>query len=228
MRLLVVEDDPKMGALLRRGLAENGHAVDLAATATDGLWLGTEQDYDAAVVDLVLPDGDGLSLCIALRARHRWCPVVMLTARDAVADRVRCLDGGADDYLTKPFAFDELVARVRAVARRGAAPRPAVLEVGDLTLDPATRTVRRGGADITLTAREFALLDCLMRRRGEVLTRTALLSLAWDPVYDVDPHVVTVYIGYLREKIDTPFGRRTLQTVRGAGYRIADDAPPAD
>ena len=229
MRLLVVEDAVKMGGLLRRGLQESGHAVDLVCTGADAVWLGVEQDYDVVVLDVMLADMDGFQVCRRLRDQQRWMPVLMLTARDAVEDRVRGLDAGADDYLTKPFAFEELLARVRALARRGARERPAVLRVGDLRLDPATREVRRGDRPIALTAREFSLLECFMRRPGEVLGRTWLLEQVWDFAFDGDPHVVTVYVGYLREKIDVPFGRSTLRTVRGAGYQLrADGAPAAD
>jgi two-component system OmpR family response regulator len=227
VRLLVVEDAVKMGGLLRRGLQESGHAVDLVCTGAEAVWLGVEQDYDVIVLDVMLGDMDGFLVCRRLRERQRWMPVLMLTARDAVEDRVRGLDAGADDYLTKPFAFAELLARVRALARRGTRERPAVLRVGDLSLDPATRQVGRGDHPIALTAREFGLLECFMRRPGEVLGRTWLLGQVWDFAFDGDPHVVTVYIGYLREKIDVPFGRSTLRTVRGAGYQLRDDGAPA-
>ncbi len=227
MRLLVVEDAVKMGGLLRRGLQEEGHAVDLACTGADAVWLGTERDYDVVVLDVMLGDMDGFEVCRRLRDGRRWAPVLMLTARDAVDDRVRGLDAGADDYLTKPFAFAELLARVRALGRRGHRERPAVLRVGDLSLDPATREVRRGLELVALTAREFSLLDCFMRRPGEVLDRTWLLEQVWDFAFDGGPHVVTVYVGYLREKIDAPFGRSTLRTVRGAGYQLRDDGASA-
>lgn len=222
MRLLVVEDAVKMGGLLRRGLQEEGHAVDLATCGADAVWLGTERAYDAVVLDVMLPDLDGFEVCRRLRERQRWMPVLMLTALDAVPDRVRGLDVGADDYLTKPFAFEELVARVRALVRRGARERPVVLRVGDLSLDPATREVRRGDRPVALTAREFGLLECFMRHPGEVLGRAWLLEQVWDFAYE-DPHVVTVYVGYLREKV----GRSTLRTVRGAGYQLRDDGAPA-
>jgi len=221
-RILVVEDAGKLAGLLRRGLAEQGYAVDVAANGSDAVWMGTETAYDAVVLDLVLPDIDGLEVCRRLRERGRWAPVLVLTARDAVADRIRGLDSGADDYLTKPFAFGELLARLRALLRRGTGARPAVLEVGDLRLDPAARTVHRGAARIELTAKEFALLEYLMRHPGQVLSRPRLLEHVWDFGFDGDPHVLSVYVGYLREKIDKPFGRHCLQTVRGMGYRIAD------
>jgi two-component system, OmpR family, response regulator len=224
VRLLVVEDAAKMGGLLRRGLVEEGHAVDLVRTGTDAVWLGAEREYDAVVLDVMLGDIDGFEVCRRLRDRQRWMPVLMLTARDAVEDRVRGLDAGADDYLTKPFAFAELLARLRALGRGRRLERPAVLRVGDLSLDPARHEVRRGSTPIPLTAREFGLLHCLMRHQGEVLGRTWLLEQVWDFAFDGDPHVVTVYVGYLREKIDTPFGRSTLRTVRGVGYQLRDDA----
>ena len=230
MRVLVVEDEVKMAALLRRALEEEGYAVDLAGRADEALWLGTENAYDAVVLDVMLPDGDGFSVCRGLREAGRWSPVLMLTARDAVADRVAGLDAGADDYLTKPFSLAELMARLRALIRRGAVERPAILRVGDLSLDPTTRTVRRGERAIELTAKEFALLEYLMRHPGEVLGRTRLIEHVWDFAYDGDSNVVDVYVRYLRNKIDRPFGRETIETVRGAGYRLRgepDDAPLA-
>ncbi len=227
MRLLVVEDDPGMASVLTRGLGENGYAVDVASTGEDGLWLGCEQDYDVVLLDIGLPGIDGLTTLRRLRDARRWTPVLMLTAKDAVADRVAGLDAGADDYLTKPFAFAELLARLRALARGRTRERPAVLTVGDLELDPATRQVRRGGLPVTLTATEFALLETLMRSPGQVLTRSELIGSVWDFARESDSNVVDVYVGYLRAKLDRPFGRASLQTVRGAGYRIrgADDTP---
>jgi two-component system, OmpR family, response regulator len=224
MRLLVVEDDPGLLAVLVRGLGEAGFAVDSAADGGTALWLATENDYDTVVLDLGLPDLDGLSVLSRLRAGGRWAPVLVLTARDAVPDRVRGLDGGADDYLVKPFAFPELLARVRALVRRGARERPCVLSVGDLALDPASHEVRRGAVDIPLTATEFALLECFMRYPGEVLSRTQLIDQVWDMAFDKDSNVVDVYVGYLRAKVDRPFGRTTIRTVRGAGYVMADDS----
>ena len=220
MRVLVVEDEPKMAGLLQRGLVEEGYAVDVVATGGDAVWAATENPYDAIVLDVMLPDIDGFEVCRRLRAGDRWAPVLMLTARDAVYDRVNGLDAGADDYLTKPFAFNELFARLRALFRRGAAERPAVLRAADLELDPSTRRVHRGTTPVELTAKEFALLEYLMRRPGEVLTRTQLIEHVWDFGYDGDSNVVDVYIRYLRQKIDRPFGRDTIQTVRGAGYRL--------
>jgi two-component system OmpR family response regulator len=222
MRVLVVEDDARMAELLRRGLQEEGYAVDLASTGEEGVWLGTENDYDAVVLDVMLPDGDGFEVCRRLRQADRWAPVMMLTARDAVPDRVAGLDAGADDYLTKPFSFQELFARVRALVRRGAGERPAVLEVGDLRLDPATRRVHRGDEELSLTAKEAALLEYFLRHPGEVLTRAQIIEHVWDFAYDGGSNVVDVYVRYLREKVDRPFGRRTIETVRGAGYRIRE------
>jgi two-component system OmpR family response regulator len=220
MHILVIEDQIKMAGLLRRGLTEEGYAVDVAVNGTDGLWAAAENGYDAILLDLMLPDVSGLEVCRRLRAAGRWTPVIILTARDAVPDRVEGLDAGADDYLTKPFAFTELVARIRALVRRGPSERPPVLVVGDLTLDPAARTVTRAGARVELTAKEFALLEFLMRRAGEVLSRTQILEHVWDFAYDGDSNVVDVYVRYLREKVDRPFGRRSIETVRGSGYRL--------
>jgi two-component system OmpR family response regulator len=224
MRVLVVEDELKMAGLLKRALEEEGYAVDVAGRGEDALWFGTENPYDAIVLDVMLPDLDGFEVSRRLREAGRWSPVLMLTARDAVADRVAGLDAGADDYLTKPFSFAELLARLRALVRRGAAERPPVLRVGDLSLDPARRAVTRDGVSIDLTAREFALLEYLMRRAGEVLTRTQLIEHVWDFAYDGDSNVVDVYIRYLRNKVDRPFGRDSIRTVRGAGYRLEDGA----
>ena len=220
MRILVVEDETRMAALLKRGLEEEGDTVDVAATGTDGLHLATEFDFDAVVLDAMLPGMDGFEVCRRMRAGRRWAPVLMLTARDAVDDRVRGLDAGADDYLVKPFAFAELAARLRALLRRGASERPTVLEVGDLRLDPAARTVERSGVQVDLTAKEFALLELLMRNAGQVLSRTRILDHVWDFAYDAASNVVDQYIGYLRRKIDKPFDREDLETVRGAGYRL--------
>jgi two-component system OmpR family response regulator len=226
LRILVVEDAAKLAGLLRRGLAEEGYAVDVVTGGSEAVWLASERDYDAIVLDVVLDDGvDGFEVCRRLRAAGRWAPVLVLTARDAVEDRIRGLDAGADDYLTKPFAFAELLARLRALMRRGAGERPAVLVVGDLRLDPATRQVHRGDRRIEVTAKEYALLEYLMRHQDHVLSRADLIEHVWDFTFDGDPHVVSVYIGYLREKVDRPFGRRSLETVRGMGYRIRDDQP---
>ena len=209
--------------LLRRGLTEEGHATDVAPTGDEALWRAQAIPYDAVVLDVMLPGVDGFEVCRRLRAAEVWSPVLMLTARDAVEDRVEGLDAGADDYLLKPFAFDELLARLRALARRGAVERPAVLEVGDLRLDPATRGVRRGEVDVDLSAKEYALLETFMRRPGQVLSRLDLLEHAWDYGYENRSNVVDVYVRYLRDKIDRPFGRASLETVRGAGYRLRAD-----
>jgi len=223
VRVLVVEDAVKVAGILKRGLTEEGFAVDLVASGEEAVWIANENSYDAVVLDVVLGGMDGFEVCRRLRDQGRWFPVLMLTARDAVSDRVRGLDSGADDYLTKPFAFPELVARLRALMRRGAKPRPSVIAVGDLSLDPSTREVRRGANDIALTAKEFALLEYFMRNPEQVLSRTRLLEHVWDFAFDGDPHVVSVYVGYLRDKIDRPFKRASLETVRGSGYRLRDE-----
>jgi two-component system, OmpR family, response regulator len=223
MRVLVVEDDPKMAGLLRRGLTEEGHAADVARTGGDALWMAQAVEYDAIVLDVMLPELDGFQVCRRLRAEGVWSPVLMLTARDAVEDRVAGLDAGADDYLPKPFSFAELLARLRALARRGTAERPAVVEVGDLRLDPATRQVWRGETELRLSAKEFAILEAFMNRPEQVLSRDRLLEHAWDFAYEARSNVVDVYVRYLREKIDRPFGRASLETVRGMGYRLRAD-----
>ena len=223
MRILVVEDELKMASLLRRGLMEEGHAVDLARTGDEALWLAGAAEYDAIVLDLMLPGVDGIEVCRRVRESGVWAPVLMLTARDAVEDRVAGLDAGADDYLPKPFSFAELLARIRALARRGGTERPVVLEVGDLRLDPATRQVWRGHDEVSLSAKEFALLEAFMRRPGLVLSRLQLLEHAWDYGYENRSNVVDVYIRYLRDKIDRPFARDSIETVRGVGYRLRKD-----
>jgi two-component system, OmpR family, response regulator len=220
VRILIVEDEVKLAALLRRGLIEEAYAPDVAATGEDALWMARSTEYDAIVLDLMLPGVDGLEVCRRLRADGVWSPVLMLTARDALEDRIGGLDAGADDYLTKPFAFAELLARLRALARRGAPERPAVVTVGDLSLDPATRRVWRGETAIELSPKEFSLLETFMRRPGRVLSRFELLEHAWDYEYEHRSNVIDVYVRYLREKIDRPFGRESLETVRGVGYRL--------
>src|SRR5262245_53506952 len=220
MRLLVVEDDPKMAGLIRRGLLEEGHAADVARVGDDAVWMAQAVEYDAIVLDLMLPGLNGFEVCRRLREDGVWSPVLMLTARDGVEDRIAGLDAGADDYLPKPFSFAELLARLRAVARRAAPERPAVLEVGDLRLDPATRQVWRGETEVSLSGKEFALLETFMRRPGQVLSRYELLEHAWDYAYENRSNVVDVYVGYLRVKIDRPFDRDSLETVRGVGYRL--------
>jgi two-component system, OmpR family, response regulator len=224
MRVLVVEDEAKMANLLKRGLEHEGYAVDLAADGVEALWAAREFDFDAIVLDAMIPEPDGFEVCRTLRAEGRWMPVLLLTARDAVDDRVLGLDAGADDYLTKPFAFSELFARLRALTRRELGARPTVLEVGDLVLDPATRDVRRGEVPISLSAKQFAILEQFMRRPGEVLTRADLLEHVWDFAYEGTSNLVDVYVRTLRERIDRPFGVDSIETVRGAGYRLRDEA----
>jgi two-component system OmpR family response regulator len=223
MHVLVVEDEVKMAALIRRGLAEEGFAADVATTGEEAVVMAGSTAYDAVVLDVMLPGADGFQTCRALRDDGVWAPVLMLTARDAIEDRVTGLDGGADDYLTKPFSFAELLARLRALIRRGQSERPSVLEVGNLRLDPATRQVWRGNVEISLSAKEFALLDAFMRRPGHVLTRLQLLEQAWEYDYEHRSNVIEVYIRYLRRKIDEPFGAASIETVRGAGYRLRKD-----
>ena len=223
MRVLVVEDHERMADLLRRGLEEEGYAVDLANTGEDGRWMAGEQAYDAILLDVMLPAANGFEVCREIREAGCWAPVLMLTARDAVGDRVRGLDAGADDYLTKPFSFEELLARLRALLRRGAAERPAILRAGDLELDPATHRVHRGDDRVDLTAKELSLLECFLRHAGEVLSRSMLIEHVWDFAFESDSNVVDVYVRYLREKIDRPFGVDSIETVRGVGYRLRAD-----
>jgi two-component system OmpR family response regulator len=223
MRVLIVEDDVKMAALLRRGLSEEGSAADVARSGEDALWMAAANPYEAVILDVMLPGIDGFEVCRQLRNDGVWAPVLLLTARDAVEDRVAGLDGGADDYLVKPFSFAELSARLRALVRRGTPERPAVLEVGDLRLDPATRRAWRGEQEINLSAKEFALLEAFMRRPGDVLTRLELLERAWDFAYENRSNVIDVYVRYLRKKVDRPFGVESIETVRGAGYRLRED-----
>ena len=223
MRVLVVDDEPRMASVIRRSLAKEGMAADVAGHAEDALWMAQAVDYDAIVLDVMLPGRSGFEACRELRDRGVWAPVLMLTAREAVEDRVAGLDSGADDYLVKPFALAELHARLRSLTRRGRPERPAVLAVGDLALDPAKRTVRRGAQDIDLSTKEFALLEALMRRAGEVLTRLELIEQTWDIAYENRSNVVDVHVCRLREKIDRPFGRQSIETVRGVGYRLSAD-----
>jgi two-component system OmpR family response regulator len=218
-----VEDDVRMAAAIRRGLRFEGLVADVAADGEKALLAVRATDYDAILLDVMVPGIDGFETCRRLRADDVWVPVLMLTARDAVEDRVRGLDGGADDYMTKPFSLAELMARLRALVRRGPGERPAVLKAGDLRLDPATREVRRGEAEIELSAREFALLETFMRRPGQVFTQMQLLEAAWDLGYEQRSNVVEVYVRYLREKIDRPFDVSSIETVRGAGYRLRKD-----
>jgi two-component system OmpR family response regulator len=223
MRVLIVEDELKMAGLVRRGLTEAGHAADVATTGDDALWMAEAHPYDAIVLDVMLPGRNGFETCRALRKAGVWAPVLMLTARDAVEDRVAGLDAGADDYLTKPFSFAELLARLRALVRRGGVERPTVVEVGDLRLDPASRKVWRGKQEIHLSPKEFALLEAFMRRPGQALSRLQLLEHAWDFAYENRSNVIDVYMRYLREKVDRPFGASSLETVRGVGYRLRED-----
>jgi len=220
MRVLIVEDELKMAKLVRRGLITQGLAADVAVRGEDALWMAGATDYDAIVLDVRLPGIDGIETCRRLRDDGVTSPVLMLTARGAVQDRVAGLDTGADDYVVKPIHLDELAARLRALVRRRPVERPTVLRVGDLTLDPATRRVARGGVEIELSAKEFALLEEFMRRPGQVLSRFQLLEHGWDGQYENRSNIVDVYVRYLREKVDRPFGVETLETVRGVGYRL--------
>jgi len=226
MRVLVVEDELRMAALLKRGLTEEGYAVDVASTGTEALWHATEFDYDAVLLDVMLPEMSGIEVCRQLRERKRWMPVLMLTARDAISDRVRGLDVGADDYLVKPFSFDEMSARVRALIRRGAVERPSELRVGGLRLDPAARRAWRGDVELELSTKEYALLRMFLSHPGQVLTRSQILEHVWDYAYDGGSNVVDQYVLYLRRKIDRPFGVQQLDTVRGAGYRLREQPQP--
>jgi two-component system, OmpR family, response regulator len=218
MRILVVEDDVKLVRALRRGLVQEGYEVEVANTGDAALEMAVDQDYDAVVLDIMLPGRDGFAVCRALRERERWVPVIMLTARADVRDRIRGLDEGADDYLVKPFDFGELLARLRALIRREPADRGALLEAGDLLVDPETRIVTRDGDEIELTARELAVLEVLARNAGHVVTRAELLGQVWDEDYDGSPNVVDVYVGYLRRKLEHPSGPRLIRTVRGVGF----------
>jgi two-component system OmpR family response regulator len=223
MRVLIVEDEAKMAGLIRRGLEREGMAVDTAGEGEEALWRAEAVDYDAIVLDLMLPGIDGLEVCRRLRESGVWSPILMLTARDAVRDRVAGLDRGADDYLTKPFSYAELLARLRAIVRRGRPERPTELRVGDLRLDPATRQAWRGEDEIALSAKEFALLETFMRRPGEILSRFQLIEHAWDYEYENRSNIVDSYVRFLREKIDRPFGVESIETVRGVGYRLRRD-----
>jgi two-component system OmpR family response regulator len=226
MRVLVIEDEVGLAETVRDGLRLDGFTVDVVFDGIDGLWTATESPhgaYDVIVLDIMLPRLSGYEVCRQLRQRDVWTPVLMLTAKDGEYDQADALDLGADDYLTKPFSFVVLVARLRALIRRGAPRRPTVLSAGDLSLDPARRRVNRGAHEIAVTPREFALLEFLLRRRGDVVTKTAIIENVWDAHFDGDPNIVEVYIGYLRRKIDHPFGRAAIQTVRGVGYRLEQD-----
>ena len=221
MRVLVVEDEKRLAAGLKKGLEAEGFATDVALDGTDGLWMAREHPYDALVLDIMLPGVNGFKICATLRDEGVWTPILMLTAKAGELDEAEALDTGADDYLTKPFSYIVLVARLRALMRRGSSERPAVLEAGDLSLDPGTRRVFRGEAEIDLTAREMALLDFLMRHKGEVVSKRDILDHVWDYDFDGDANIVEVYIRRLRNKLDRPFERDTIETLRGAGYRLA-------
>jgi two-component system OmpR family response regulator len=223
MRVLVVEDEPRLAASLKSGLQAEGFAVDLAPDGREGLWFARENPYDVILLDIMLPVLNGYKVCEQLRADGNWTPVIMLTAKDGEWDQVEALDTGADDYITKPFSFDVLLARVRSVLRRGASERPVNLEVGDLVLDPASKRVTRAGEEVRLTARELALLEFLMRRPGDVVTKQQILAGVWDFDFEGDPNVVEVYVARLRRKLDRPFDRNDIETLRGSGYRLRND-----
>jgi len=221
MRVLVVEDETRLAEGLRRGFEAEGFAVDLAANGTDGLWLARENEYSVIVLDIMLPGLSGYRVCETLRSERNWTPILMLTAKDGEWDQVEALDTGADDYLTKPFSYAVLLARVRALIRRGAGDRPTVLEAGDVRVDPASKTVWRGESVIDLTAREFSVLEYLMRRKGEVVSKREVLDNVWDSDFEGDPNIVEVYVRHLRNKLDRPFEREAIETLRGSGYRLA-------
>lgn len=221
MRILLVEDEERLATAIAHGLMAEGFMVDVVQNGADGLWRAVEGHYAAIVLDILLPDLNGYEVCAALRERKIWTPILMLTAKDGEYDEAEALDTGADDFLSKPFSYVVLFARLRALVRRNASPRPAVLSVDDLELDPATRRCQRGKAQISLTPREFAVLEALMRRPGEVVPKRKIIDLVWGMDFYGDPNVVEVYVGYLRRKIDLPFGRRNLETLRGVGYRLA-------
>ena len=223
MRVLVVEDEKRLAAGLKKGLEAEGYATDVALTGTDGLWLAREHAYDAIVLDIMLPGVNGYRVCATLREEGNWTPILMLTAKDGEFDEAEALGTGADDYVTKPFSHVVLVARLRALIRRGAGERPAVLEAGDLRFDPGTRRVTRGGQEVSLTAREMALLEFLLRRKGDVVSKTEILDHVWDYEFQGDHNIVEVYVRHLRNKLDRPFARNAIQTVRGVGYRLAAD-----
>ena len=228
MRLLIVEDEARLASALQRGLSNEGFTVDVAHTGPDGLHAAQETAYDAVILDIMLPGLSGYRIIEHLRGAENWVPILMLTAKDGEYDEADALDLGADDYLTKPFSFVVLLARLRALLRRGVTPRPASLTVDDLVLDPAAHTVKRGDTPIELTPREFSLLEFLMRRAGDAVSKADILHHVWDANYEGDANVVEVYVGYLRRKIDTPFDRQSVQTVRGAGYRLTPDGGRAD
>ncbi len=223
MRVLLVEDEPRLAEMVRVGLVSEGFVVEVGADGADGLWRGTEGEFDVIVLDIMLPKLNGYDVLRTLRARDVWTPVLMLTAKDGEYDQADAFDLGADDYLTKPFSFVVLTARLRALQRRGAPERPSVLTAGDLSLDPARRRAARGDTVLTLTPREYGVLEFLLRNKGTVLSKAQILAAVWDAHYDGDDNIVEVYVGYLRRKIDTPFGRQAIETVRGMGYRLLAD-----
>jgi DNA-binding response OmpR family regulator len=223
VRVLVVEDEEALGASLRRGLEADGFAVDVALNGTDGLWMAQKTAYDAIVLDIMLPGVNGFQVCARLRSSEIWTPILMLTAKDGELDEAEALDTGADDYLTKPFSHLVLVAHLRALMRRGHPARPAILEAGDLRLDPGSRRCWRGQTEVELTAREMSVLEFLLRHRGQVVSKREMLEHVWDDDFDGDANIVEVYVRYLRKKIDVPFARQAIETVRGSGYRLAAD-----
>lgn len=223
MRVLVIEDEVRLGEALKRGLEAEGFAVDLIQNGTEGLWMATENPYDLILLDIMLPGTNGFKICGTLREREVWTPILMLTAKDGELDEAESLDTGADDFLSKPFSFTVLLARMRALLRRGVTERPVVITAGDLHLDPASHSVSRTGVEVVLTSREFSLLELLMRRKGEVLTKKVILEHVWDYDFEGDSNIVEVYIGYLRKKIDTPFDRKAIRTIRGVGYLLEEN-----
>ena len=223
MRVLVVEDEVRVAAAVKRGLEAEGYAVDIAGNGTEGEWLAEQNPYDVLILDIMLPGINGYEVCAHLRAKGCWTPILMLTAKDGELDEARALDTGADDFLSKPFSFVVLLARVRALLRRGKTERPTRLEAGDLHLDPAAHRCWRSGEEVRLTAREFSVLEYLLRHAGDIVPKSAILENVWDFSFDGDPNIVEVYVRHLREKIDRPFDRTAIETVRGAGYRIATD-----
>jgi len=220
VRVLIVEDEKKVAAAVRRGLEAEGFAVDVALTGTDGLWMATEQTYDVIVLDIMLPGMNGYRVCEQLRDAGDWTPILMLTAKDGEYDHAEALDTGADDFLTKPFSFVVLLARIRALLRRSGRSRPVVYTAGDLVIDPVTHRCTRGDTEVVLTAREFSVLEFLMRRAGEIVAKSEILDNVWDFAFEGDPNIVEVYVRHLRKKLDEPFGRQLIQTIRGAGYRL--------
>jgi DNA-binding response OmpR family regulator len=223
MRILVVDDERTLALALKRGLQAEGASVDIALSGTDGLWMAQENPYDALILDIMLPGINGFEICNRLRQENNWTPILMLTAKEGEMDEAEALDAGADDYLTKPFSYVVLQARLRALLRRGVKERPSILTVGDLTLDPAARRCERAGSEINLTPREFSILEYLMRHRDEVVSKRDVLDHVWDYDFEGDANIVEVYVRYLRNKVDRPFGRHAIETVRGAGYRVAAD-----